>query len=356
MHIPSRSDVLKEARAADLRIAAVLPIHHPRALLRAFGFHPMELWGPPGVESDLGGRHLQSYTCAIVRNAVGFLGGEGGRFVDCILVPHTCDSLQGLGCVLQGFVPVDRPVFTLYHPRGRDDAHVEFLVRELRALADRLAELAGGRPTDAQLHDALDRESEADALFADLCLNRHDYDLGDRDLYRALRAREYLGLEAFGELVRSLPRGPRKRGRVPILVSGIVPEPLELFDRLEEMGAQVVVDDLACSGRRVYADDGDADPWRRMAKQLTSAPPDPTRGADVESRTAHLVERMERYGARAALFYNIKFCEPELFFLPLQRQALEARGWPTMLLEEELPTVLSGQATNRLEAFLEVLS
>jgi len=356
VRIPSRMDALTEARAAGWKIAAVLPIHSPRALLRAFGVHPMEVWGPPGVESDLGSRHFQAYTCAIVRNAAGFLGGAGGRLVDCILVPHTCDSLQGLGCVLQGFVPTGRPVFTLYHPRGSDEAHVEFLARELRALAERLTSLAGGRPTDADLHHALDRESAADALFADLCRNRHAYDLNDRELYAALRSREFLGLDAFSALVRSLPRRPRRSGRVPLLMSGIVPEPMDLFDRVEGMGAQVVADDLACAGRRVYADNGDDDPYRRLARQLLSAPPDPTRGASVASRTAHLVEEMERSGARAALFYNVKFCEPELFFLPLQRQALEARGWPTLYLEEELPSRLPAQAANRLEAFLEVLS
>jgi benzoyl-CoA reductase/2-hydroxyglutaryl-CoA dehydratase subunit BcrC/BadD/HgdB len=140
------------------------------------------------------------------------------------------------------------------------------------------------------------------------------------------------------------------------MLSGIVPEPMDLFDHLEEMGAGVVIDDLACCGRRIYIDDGDADPYRRMAKQLLSAPPDPTRGDSVRARTDYLLDIMERYGARAAVFYNIKFCEPELFFLPLQRQAIEARGWPTLYLEEELPSTLPAQAMNRLEAFLEMLS
>src|SRR4030066_313196 len=51
--LPTRRRVIAEARDRGRRVVAVLPYHYPRALLRAFGFHPVELWGPPGAARQI---------------------------------------------------------------------------------------------------------------------------------------------------------------------------------------------------------------------------------------------------------------------------------------------------------------
>ncbi len=52
----------------------------------------------------------------------------------------------------------------------------------------------------------------------------------------------------------------------------------------------------------------------------------------------------------------IKFCEPELFDVPLLRRAFAARGVPLLYLEGELEAELSGQTVTRIEAFVEMLA
>src|SRR5512141_669326 len=76
MELPSRKVVIEQMRAQGKRIAAVLPIHSPRALLRAYGYHPVEVWGPPGVDVSTGASHFQAYTCSIVRNGISFVLGD----------------------------------------------------------------------------------------------------------------------------------------------------------------------------------------------------------------------------------------------------------------------------------------
>ncbi len=100
-------------------VAAVFPIHYPRELLRAFGVLPVEVWGPPAVEADYGATHLQPYLCSIVRNGLSFLLAGGLDVVDLLVVPHACDSLQGLGSILLDFVTPRQPVLPIYLPRGR---------------------------------------------------------------------------------------------------------------------------------------------------------------------------------------------------------------------------------------------
>jgi len=65
---------------------------------------------------------------------------------------------------------------------------------------------------------------------------------------------------------------------------------------------------------------------------------------------------LDASGARGAVVHVQKFCEPELFDVPMLRRFFDARGVPVLYLEGELEADLSGQAVTRLEAFVELLS
>ena len=71
--IPDRNQTIARHRKAGGAIAAVFPIHYPRALLRAFDLLPVEVWGPPGRSTTSGDAHLQAYTCSIVRCSLSFV-------------------------------------------------------------------------------------------------------------------------------------------------------------------------------------------------------------------------------------------------------------------------------------------
>jgi len=142
---------------------------------------------------------------------------------------------------------------------------------------------------------------------------------------------------------------------IPILLSGILPESMSLFTALAEMGARVTADDLACCGRRLYPAGKSEEPFQRMAERIVHAPPDPTRGSPIQERLDHLLGLIERSGAKGAVFYDVKFCEPELFDLPQLRQGLREAGVPSLPLEMDLNDGLSQPVLNRLAAFLEML-
>jgi (R)-2-hydroxyglutaryl-CoA dehydratase subunit beta len=354
--IPHRREIVARMKQEGRPIAAVLPIHYPRALLRAHGYHPMEVWGPPRVRSNEGDRHFQSYTCAIVRNATSFLLEGGLDVADIILVPHTCDALQGMASVLKDFIRPRQPVLTLYHPRARRPSDLHFYVDELGRLADELQSLAGRKPSEQDWLEAIAVESEADAAFASLYADRASLALSDAEFYRVVRAREYLPAEDFTALAKGLARDARGApAGVPIMISGIVIEPMELLDRLPEIGGRVVADDLACGYRRVYPRVDSGPPLERIARSLLDAPPDPTRGTPIGERAADLIRRMKESGARGLLVYDVKFCEPELFDLPLLRRRLAQAGYPLTHVEHELGGTLSQQTLTRIEAFLETL-
>lgn len=354
LQLPSRREVIAEAHRRGRRVAAVLPYHYPRALLRAYGFHPVELWGPPHIPRDRGSRHFPAYTCDIAVRATSFLLQGGLDGVDVILVPHTCDALQGLGSVVGDFLRPRPAVLTLYLPRDHRREDRAFLADELRRLGSALAALTGLEPDQAAWEEALAAEGAADAALAGLYRRRSRLAVSDRLFYAAVRSREYLPAERFAALAGSLPEGEPPSG-VPLMISGIVSEPPAVFDHLAAVGARVVADDLACGTRRLYPAGDDGDPFERLASRLLAAPPDPTRGSPIAERAAHLGGMMEESGARGLVVYDVKFCEPELFDIPLLRSHLAGAGFPLLHVEVELGEDLGQQTLTRLEAFVETL-
>lgn len=355
--VPRRSEAIRAFKEGGGLVAAVLPIHYPRALLRAFDVLPVEVWGPPCVDASFGAARLQPYVCSIVRNALSFLQAGGLDGVDLIIVPHACDSLQGLGSILIDFVHPKQPVIPLYLPRGRRASDAVFLADELRSIYRQLEEVTLRSPSDLLLQ-SIQREEAADQLLSGLHQRREQLSLTQIELYRLIRSREHLPAEVFSDLAKSaLDRaGEAQRDGIPILLSGIVPEPMSLFESIAEMGGVVVADDLACCGRRVYPPGTSDDPFCRMAESLLAAPPDPTRGSPIQDRLDHLLRLTRSSGAKGVVFYDVKFCEPELYDLPALRKGLQEAGLPSVAIEVDLNDPLAHQTLTRMEAFLEMIA
>lgn len=355
--VPARKDVIAAIKSRGGIVAAVLPIHYPRALLRAFNIFPVEVWGPPRVDVSRGGAHLQPYVCSIVQNSLSFIKMGALDFAGLILIPHTCDSLQGLTSVLMDLVKPQPPLFSLYLPRGQRAEDLVFLTAELRSLYSGLSDLTGLKPTEAELLIAIEREELSDQLLARLYEQRLTLGLGNLDFYRLLRSREYLPAEDFAALAESaLQTKVEPRPGMPLILSGILPEPMAVLDVIEEMNGVVVADDLACCGRRLYRPGAGAEPFCRMAKSIIAAPSDPTRGNPISERVQQLTDMAAKSGARGVLFYGVKFCEPELFDLPELRTALKEQGLASLNIEVDINNPLPHQTATRIGAFLEMLN
>ena len=349
---PSRTQTLDRARDRGLKILGALPYHYPRALVRAHGFHPMEIWAPASTRPDSGAMHFQAYACSIVTRGAAFLVDGGFDAVDAVLVPHGCDALQGLGSVLLDFVTDRPPVLTLYAPRTRRPVDLDYLVAEYQRLGASLVEAGGSEPTEQAWADAFAVEDAADQALRELYGRRVDLPLTDREFYTGVRAREYLLPEDFTEMVAGLPVGPAPRPGVPIILGGIAADPPELLDVVNDAGAHVVADDLSTGTRRLLPVVTDDDPWRRLARAYLAGPVDPTRADPIADRVQRLRDLVEETGARGVLAIAPPFCEPEQFYLPALRKGLDV---PLLYLEHESGTEVDGQLVGRIEAFVETL-
>lgn len=352
--LPSRKEIIQRVKDKGEHIAAVMPIFYPRELLRAYGFQPIEVWGPPNIIASEH-QHFQSYACPIVRNATSFLLNGGLDQTDLIFVPHTCDSLQGMGAVLLDFIKPEQAVLTLYHPRSQRESDLVFLVAELKRLAEELSKLSGNQPSFDELTGAINREEMADKALKSLYDNRPQLALSDREFYQLVRSREYLPAEDFILQFEQLPKSEHQPEGVGICISGIVCEPMSLFDEINALGAHVAWDDLACGSRRLYQTDTEGDPFERMARRLLMTVPEPTKGNSITERVDYLYRQMARQNVHGVLVYDVKFCEPELFDIPHLKKGLSDQGIPLLHIEHELDGQLSEQMLTRIGAFVEML-
>ncbi len=341
---------------------AVLPIHYPKEILTAMDILAVEMWGPPGEPRGPDAGRIQAYVCAIVRNALAFLAVGGADAVDGVLFPHTCDSIQGLATQAPDFGGWGKSVFRFIHPKGGDrPSSRRFVRRELEFLVRGLEEFAG-RPLDSDaLRRAIALHAEIHRLRARLIDERVRLDMDDAALYALLRRGEFLWpadhLAELRQAEAALRDGPVQRG-TPVMITGIVPEPMTIFEALNAAGGLVVADDYAAVGRRIVRDLPELadDPMDTLVELQFVAPPCSTRNIEQLRRQSYLEEIFDRSGARGLIIHMVKFCEPELFDVPLIRRRFEARGVPVLFLESELERELAGQSVTRLEAFVEMLT
>ncbi len=360
-----RAEYMREQkRSHGRKVLAVLPIQYPKELLTAMNVLSMELWGPPGAPRGPGASRLQAYVCSVARNAVAFVQAGGAAEVDAFLYPHACDSIQGLATLIPDLGGEDKPALHYLNPKGgyRPSSR-RFVAGELRRLAADLAELTGEPLSADRLSWALDLHREIDRLRARLLDGRARLDMTDSDLYAVLRRGEWLWPEDhLAELKlaasRLAPMGEVVQRGVGLLLSGIVPEPMSIFDELSSMGAYVAADDYAAVGRRVVRKQllASEDPMDTLAWLMFAYPPCPTRSTSLGQRMDYLDRLATRSSAEGVIIHTVKFCEPELFDVAGIKERFGARGLPVLFLESELEAELSGQTITRLEAFVELLT
>jgi benzoyl-CoA reductase/2-hydroxyglutaryl-CoA dehydratase subunit BcrC/BadD/HgdB len=357
---PSRREYLRQQREQHGRRAvAALPVEHPREIATALGRITVELWGPPGVASTQSQAWLPSFACPLARNALEWiLRGEVAAVAELLVVPHTCDSLQALASQVIDLGAGSVPAVTFYHPRTLDPAARAAFVRDelgrfRAAVEDRLGPIA-----EDALAEAISLHREADVLARRLLDEGPREGLSESARYADLRRREWCWV---GDQIAALraalehPRLPREAlgERVPILLSGIVPEPPGLLEALEAAGLWIADDDTAALGRRLpeHLPPATGEPLEDLALRYEALPPCSTRTGDLDVRVAWVVRRALDAGVRGALFVQISRCEPELFDQPELRAALRATGVVSAVVETELEASLPASLLTRIEAF-----
>ncbi|NIA15151.1 MAG: hypothetical protein GWP08_13850 [Nitrospiraceae bacterium] len=358
-------DPLATARALardGRKVAAHMCTYTPEELVLAAGYVPIRILGW-SAETHRADGLIQAYACSLARSALDLALSGQLDFAELMLFPHTCDTIQNLTDIWQRNVPSMKTIAVSTPVSTGGEAEVVFYRAELERVRGILGKL------DAPVTD--------EALKACLALYAA-HRAAMRRLYGirranpcALSARGMMSivlssflmpkddhLAVVEELIAALEAAeiPENGSRPRLFVAGAACSSEAYVAAVEEAGAWIADDNL-CTGARAFAlqETGCGDPIEELARTYLSRVPCPAKHRPGFDPGAALLEDAQRAKADGVVFLFTKFCDPWAFDYPRMRDALEAAGIPSLLIEIEQHVPPSAQFETRVAAFVEMI-
>jgi bcr-type benzoyl-CoA reductase subunit C len=352
-------------RYPDHRAMGYFCTYVPEEIIHAAGFAPLRIRSSDQAPSRADA-HLQSYTCALCRSGLDQALRGDLDFLQGMVFPHTCDTIQALADIWQMSFP-DLYVETIVQPVHLSSPSARpYLIAELQRFRHSLEDLISQEISDQAISASIELYNEKRRLLTWL------YELRDRlsapKLFSATGAGFVMPLQDYnpllGQLVELLAEEeqPSQDGPGLILIGAVLDDPTVLTI-IEELGARIVGDDL-CTGSRYFAQpvQTDGDPIAALADRYLRRLPCPAKYHPEHDASDHLRQLVNDSQANAAsshvrsgiVFTLPKFCDPHAFDYAMIKKRLDAAAVPHLHLEMEHAPAL-GQWRTRLQAFLEII-
>ncbi len=335
----------------------------PEEVIIAAGALPFRILQVPG-EFGRADASLQAYACCLARGALELGLADGLEFLDGVIFSNTCDTMQCLADIWSadlggdggGFVETFMMPVHVSHSAAR-----EYVMGEIQRLIDALGGHLGVAIATEALSEAVNACRDARGAMAKL----HEIQRGPspvltaRQYYDATMARWVLTPTDYTPLIDAVVADSQTLERVGprIVIAGGPMYAPALPELLDDLGACWVADDL-CTACRPSSGKLEAsqDPVAAIADRLLSRPPCPAKHLTDYDPGKAVVDVAREASADGVLVYRLKFCEPHSFDYPRVKEALDAAGLPSLLVEVETPSSSVGQLRTRLQAFLEMLA
>ena len=347
------------------KIVGYVCSYTPEEIILAAGAHPLRLFGTK-ENISLADSHLQSYCCSLVRGILE--EGLSGRadFLDGMIFPHTCDSIQRLSDIWRMNIPFGFHLDVILPVKLDTASARDYMIDVLKKFRKDIGVALKVDVTGAALQKAI---ATMNAIRQSI---RSIYEMRSvnprlmpgEDLYTLVRASMIMDRQRLAELLsETVTELQAKADKVKegaslkriILAGGICNHP-DIYPMIEEAGGAVVWDDF-CTGARYFSEiiNEGADPILRIAERLINRIVCPAKHIDLDGRARHIIRLVKEKKAQGVIFLLLKFCDPHAFDYPYIKQSLDEAGIPVMLMEINDPIPSGGQLKTRFEAFLEML-
>lgn len=346
--------------AAGEKVVLTAPVYVPEEIIHAMGLVPMGAWGAdlPLARSK---EYFPAFICSIMQSILelGIRGDYKGA--SAIVIPSLCDSLKCLGENWKYAVP-SIPFIPMTYPQNRwgevgtafTKAGYERVIADLEKATGAIFQeenLAASIRLYNRHNDAMRRLEQALPLHPELTARQRS------DLFKSAF---FMKKETHTALVEDLLAQWGEKGeageKVPVMTSGILCDSPALLDIFDELGLQIVADDVAAESRQYRTDTPDgmapldalSEKFARMG--LCSVLYDPKK-----ERVEYIAKTAKEKGAKGVIVVLTKFCDPEEFDYPLLKKACSAAGLPVALVEVDRQMEDFEQARTLLEAFRDTL-
>ena len=337
----------------------------PEELIHAAGMWPFTILGTnkPIVKANT---HLPDNACSQARSDLELVLTYQRDFFDGYVLPQVDDTTQHLSDIwrrdvgwdyFEGFLlprQVDRP-----SARG-------WLLDETLRLKKSLESFAGKEISEGRLWKSIgiynqNRQHlrhlyEMKRRYPGFISNRHLFDVIKSSMWWPKEEHNHL-LERFISSIEETDLRETEEEGIRVVLSGIVWEPPEIMDILDESGLNVVGDDLCVGWRYIGSDiQVNGNPLNAIVdRHFRKGPFTPIydKGDKIFENLLNLVTRNR---AEGVIYLHIKFNESQDFDLPDLVENMDKEGIPIFVVETEYQTTHLAGIRTRIQAFGESLA
>ncbi len=346
------------------KIVGTVCTYAPEEIIHAAGALPVRLFGSDSAihRAEL---HLQSYCCSLVRGILEKALADRLDFLDGMVFPHTCDSIQRLSDVWRINLKKTFHADVVLPVKLTTAGARQYLIDVLDRFKADLERQLGREITHDDLARSVKLYNQIRLLLQRLYRLRCDHPevLDGRDYHTIIRAAMIVEREIFleslttivADLEKTVMQTKPSHLKRLVICGGICTHP-DIYEAIAEAGGVAVGDDL-CTGQRYF--DGIIDealpPVEAIAGRYIRRAVCPAKHTGITSRGENIIRTVRQCRADGVVFLLLKFCDPHAFDYPYMREMLERENIPSLLLEMEDQSQAAGQVQTRLETFVQIL-
>ncbi len=308
--------------------------------------------------------HMQAYSCSLVRGALEEVLAGRLDFLDGVVFPHTCDSIQRLSDIWRMNVKTGFHTDLVLPVKLNTSSARDYMTDVMKKFRLDLEAGLGKKITTADIESAVDTCNRIRTVMRKIYAFRPKFPglLKGAQLHAMVKAAMVMDRHEFLELAEKLAVQLEKEkdgtdfGGKRIVLSGGLCNMPDVYRTIEDAGCAIVADDL-CTGSRFFEGtiEPKADIFEAVSDRYAGRNVCPAKHAGIRNRGENLVKIVKESGAEGVIFIYLKFCDPHAFDYPYLKQMLADQKIPCLLYEMEEQVSAGGQFQTRCEAFMEML-
>jgi benzoyl-CoA reductase/2-hydroxyglutaryl-CoA dehydratase subunit BcrC/BadD/HgdB len=331
----------------------------PEEIIHAFGLLPITLLGthkPLKKAPSL----LPDNACSLARSNLELVLSYERDLFDGFVLPQVCDTTQHMCDIWRINFP-DRYVENILLPRQVDRPSARYWVKEeIGRLSSSLASWCRKSGIEERnLRESIKIHNENKQLLGRLyqIKTENPGTITNKQLFSLLKLSMQVDKAELNQSLKQILANitiKQEDGHIPVILSGITCDPLELFDLFDEAKLNIVGDTLVTGSRYLQGvvDEGknlmDSLTERHFARGFYSPIHD-----NVFKNAGSLHDLYGKKKAEAIIYVHIEFCESEEYDLPDLKNAMKEHHIPFHTIVTEYQTLSLSHVRTRLQAFVE---
>ena len=332
----------------------------PEEVLMAAGFTPVRLLGDSSVEYERVNEHVPPTHCVWARNVLEQALRGLNPEIKGIITSHGCDCTNREFDLWLENVDLDF-MFFLNVPLKRNDIAQKFFVKDIKEMIRQLEEQFSVDVKKENISEAIKLMNQIREILKEISELRNKMLIRGSEFHDLVKMAQVTEKEQVlkhlkEKVAEFKQRDPFESSSLKkVLLTGSVIDDTEFLRNLEDLGFQIVIDDL-CIGTRYCWDlvDEDKDPLKALAEYHLSKPIYSTKFPSF-NRFGSLKQLAEDYEVEGVINVAMKFCEPLLYSHPHFSKRFKELDIPYLFIETEYNRESFKQLSTRFEAFGEII-